>query len=188
MFNKFSYTLHPISDLVAKSQVERMERSDPHLINAIESKLDQSVAKFMIDADTIIASNIKQTNIIDDFLKPLKRFAYIFGNNYYLFYQIDNKIYVDIQHVISNLGLCLDEYKHKYHDFSEFITNSLWDVRFDGTLVRRELIDFHTMGRLILSVDSEFTRTFRLQCALYLVCLLVVFICSLCILALLCCY
>ena len=125
---------------------------NPDQILEIESALDSMVPSFLYTNNLSAQKNPK-----------LSKSAKLFGGNKYLFYLVDDKIYVDIHHIISNLTNDSLTNQKIFRDFSEEISFPIWCPK-QNKLVRRELIDYSTMTKMILSHQCDFSDTFRLEC------------------------
>jgi hypothetical protein len=88
-----------------------------------------------------------------------KHFSY--HNHYFVSYGHDNKPYFDILHIISLLNLKKGSQNDKYREFSKDITFCLWHKNKFGGYILRELITKKTMFNLILSSNSDFSKSFK---------------------------
>lgn len=86
-----------------------------------------------------------------------------------MYYNINNKYYVDIDHILSKIATSKDEYQTLFRKFSGKISFSIWTTTLNSTFKRRDLIDFKTMGLLILSTNNYFSEIFRTECACYVI-------------------
>jgi hypothetical protein len=155
MVNKIPYFAKYIDDLPT--------------ILSIETIMDEQIPIFIRNKNNEIAANINISNIYTDLDRHISRKIFMYYSNTYLYYIIDNKYYVDISHIISNLINYSGDYNKIFNDFSEYICHSIWTIKQDCTYVRRELIDLNTMGRLILKFNTEFSKIFRHECMIYLI-------------------
>lgn len=146
------------------------------ILEEIETYLDDMVSEFANVrtnyADKLVnAENIKLDLILQ--LAP-KKSVFIFHSSYLFYYQFDNKLYVDIDHIISALvksaNLDDDNYYKLFRNFSYKICFSCW-VKSNGTCgyKKRDLIDIITAAKMITSVDCDFSKMFLLQCVLYMI-------------------
>lgn len=144
--------------------------------NVIEPHLDFLAPRLISLELAISAQNIKQENVLADLEKTTIKTAYKFGTNYYVYYHIGEKVYVDVCHIISSMELWnsssekvyYNNYKNIFRKYSDCICERIWDVRADDSIILRELIDLNAMGRIILSTKSEFSTIFIKECALYM--------------------
>lgn len=143
--------------------------SDLNTISLIETKMDNCIPLFVIEKNNIISKIIGITTIFFDPNRDIIRNMYQFHNNTYLYYVIDGKYYVDINHILSKLTDNHDIYKNTFREFSEFISLSMWMKKENNEYILRELIDVPTMARLILKFNGEFSSTFRYECMMYLI-------------------
>ena len=85
----------------------------------------------------------------------------IFSPNFYVYYQIDGIYYVDVNHIVNRMQIDPDM-------ISCYATKSLLDTRYDGTTIKRELIDLVTFNEIMFTYDCSFCHTFRLEFILFL--------------------
>jgi len=93
-----------------------------------------------------------------DFLGK-KKFDY--KGHYFVTYWIDNKLYFDIQHIISVLNLKNTHRNEKYNEFSDYIKFYSWHQNTFGGYILRELIDEEGMYQIILSSNSVLSKSFK---------------------------
>lgn len=146
------------------SNVFVLYNENPDFVSLFESFLDGLFCKNFSDSMglTRLPKNIKT-----DIDRSIKKSVYLFSSNIYLFYQLDNINYVDINQVISCITSDPNEHKNIFRNFSEYIVDAVWTETNDN-YVKRELIDLNTLGRLLLSSNSHFSEIFRIECASYM--------------------
>lgn len=142
---------------------------EPCITSFLEHLYDKQIPKYYTGA---VIANINNANITDNLFHPVENSAYIFGPNCYIYYKIGNNYYVDIHHIISAMKLPDNNIPSK---FSNKISYIIWCRTMNGNLVARELIDLSTMGQILLSIDSEFGRVFRMEYTLYLLVIIILF-------------
>lgn len=160
-----------------KSQIEKyndlMEISGqiyPNRINdsdifLLETFLDNQVPLFISNKNNEMFSNINNESDKKNIVKKVSKF----DSNIYLYYYVDKKYYVDINHIISNLTNNDEEYKNVFREFSEYICQSIWTPKENGKFIKRELIDLQTMGRIILKFNGKFSSLFMYECMFHLI-------------------
>lgn len=141
---------------------------DPRLVLIAEAYLDNLIPQDILTAVDQLILNLNINNIYYDLIYPISKSVSIFGSNCYVYYIINNKYYVDINHIISCMTTSADQYKELFYNYSEYIYTSIWDIGLHGKPFYRELIDLNTMGRLILSYNCLFSQLFIYECLLYL--------------------
>ena len=104
-----------------------------------------------------------------------KKTAFQFLSDINVYYHIDDRRYVDINHIISKLVSTEHQYSMFYKNFGHAIRHSIWTNRFDGNVIKRNLIDIATMGRIILSFNSPYRKRFIIECKLYIALILILF-------------
>ncbi|AYV85447.1 MAG: hypothetical protein Satyrvirus17_7 [Satyrvirus sp.] len=110
------------------------------------------------------------------------KYSRIFLSNVYLYYQINDKPHVDIDHIISNTTSDKEIYQRIFNDFSNDISILLWTTKPDGSLKIRKMVDLKIMTKMILSIHNiiscQFTKTFIIE--FVLIFYVIYFICILC--------
>jgi hypothetical protein len=88
-----------------------------------------------------------------------KKSSLVFFSNIYLYYHINNHIYVDINHIIANMTANPYQFQIIYDKFR-------WMICYT-TEQKRSLIDIPSMTKIILSQNCPFSRRFKLECRFY---------------------
>lgn len=103
-----------------------------------------------IDTVLLIESYLDKLAKINIFEKGehVKKHAFVFNTNMYVYYEINNKLYVDVNHITASM-------------------NST-DI-FEKELIDRDLIDINTMGSIIISYDCDFQKNFKKELMTYLI-------------------
>ena len=96
-----------------------------------------------------------------------KRSVLNFISNTYLYYHINNRMYVDINHIISSLISSPCYFRCTYRKFADKIRHTIWTLDADNILVKRDLIDIKTMVEIILSQNCLFSTRFKLESRFY---------------------
>lgn len=146
---------------------------DPRLVIIIESFLDKTIPNNIIVSMQKIARSININNIYQNLLEPIEKSAFVFYNNAYTYYKLHGKYYVDLYHIVGCICQSKDEYYKTLRMYTQYISNTIWDFRFDKNITMRYLIDLNTMGRIVLSSNSYFKKIFIIECTIYLFLLLV---------------
>ena len=124
--------------------------TDPRLVFIMELFLD-----YYIDAKS------QEINVKDMFNSPpIRKSVGVFSPNFYVYYQIDGIYYVDVNHVANRMQI--DPSTINYHT-----TKTLLDVRYDGTTIKRELIDLVTLNDIMFTYNCSFCHTFRSEFILF---------------------
>ncbi|XWV26653.1 hypothetical protein QJ857_gp0407 [Tupanvirus soda lake] len=97
----------------------------------------------------------------DNFGKLRDKKYFCYHNHYFVCYWKDNEPYFDIQHIISVLNLKKSSWNDKYNEFSDKIEYYYWHKNeYDGYILR-ELIGEKTVYELILSSNSDLSKSFK---------------------------
>jgi len=142
--------------------------NDISKISLTESIFDKNIPDYVYEEDNIIANNIGIPNILFDILQPINKCVFVFYSNIYLYYYVDGKYYIDINHIISKLVTDETLHKNTFQKYSNDICYSIWTISSENKFIRRELIDLNTMARIILSFHGDFSNTFRVECLFYI--------------------
>lgn len=149
-------------------------------VNVIETRLDATVPRFILNK-YILSEKDNIIKIMTDLFTYIDKISYSFDSNVYLFYKINGKLYLDLNHVISWL---IDfpnktEYLKFYNEYSKNILLSIWTMNSSGLIIKRNLIDTTTMNQMILSRKNNFSITYQKECLFFcifiLLCLSILF-------------
>jgi prophage antirepressor-like protein len=88
-----------------------------------------------------------------------KHFCY--RNHYFVSYWKNNEPYFDIQHIISVLNLKKSSWNDKYNEYNDDIKYYIWHKNEFGGFILRELINEKTVYEIILSSNSEISKSFK---------------------------
>jgi hypothetical protein len=149
---------------------------DMDTISLIEAIYDYYTPSFVQIVTDNIHNNIRFSDILFDLFRPMKKCIFAFGTNIYLYYKINNKYYMDMNHLILNL---VDSANHAncFHMHSNKICHFIWTTGFNGKIIRRPLIDMKNIGQIILSTNGEFSNLFRQECMVFIIILQILFYC-----------
>lgn len=137
---------------------------DQDKISSIELLCDKKVPL------SILEENSSINFLANDSNKVLKKSFFIFRDNMYFYYFIDNQFYADINHVIFSLTSDLFSYQNTLKKFSGYISNqNCTQSLISKQPILRNLIDLNTASRIILTYDNEFSTVFKYQCAIYII-------------------
>jgi len=100
-------------------------------------------------------------------LNAVKKY-FSYRNHYFLTYWIDNLPHFDIQHVISVLNLSESYVHDKYKQFAEYVSNHMWYKNEFGGYILRDLISESIVFEIILSSNSDISKTFKKDVAIIL--------------------
>ena len=136
---------------------------NPQKISNLETFLDNKIPQPIMKKNDAIVLSVGRSNIIlND--RAIKLSAFIFYTNVFVYYYVDGKFYVDINHLLSCLTTDMTVYQNTFRDFTDSIANTIWT----GTEARpiyRYLIDFNTVNEIILLFsNNEFAKLFMFQC------------------------
>jgi prophage antirepressor-like protein len=98
-----------------------------------------------------------------------KKIQFTYQNHYFMSYWYEGAPHFDIQHIISVLNLKSTSWHEKYNGFSEKISYLTWHENKYKGYILRELIDETTMYELILSSNSDISKTLKKDVAKILV-------------------
>jgi len=133
--------------------------TDGPTVNIIENYLDEL---------NIFYNREEHTNTITMPTISLNKTAFIFFSNIYLYYHLNDQIYVDIEHIVSNLVSTEQQKNQIMRNYRDLIRHQFLVMSSNGRANQRNLIDIETMARIILSFNNPMSRRFLLECKFYL--------------------
>lgn len=144
---------------------------DPRIVLVVENYLDKKIPKSILCG---INTSAKNDPIVfyEDLLNPIRKSAYIFLTNYYVYYQCNNEYYIDINHIIATVTDNEIEHIRIYQKYKQYIKTSIWDIRYDNFISKRELIDVDTFYSIVLSSNNEFSQIYYFEYVFYVILLL----------------
>ncbi|AZL89205.1 hypothetical protein QKC54_gp0631 [Megavirus baoshan] len=145
--------------------------TDQSIVNNIENLLDSYSPDFIINTSNVIASNISMTNIVADLLYPIKKYIHIVCGNTYIYYIIDNCIYVDLCHILSSV-ISSQEYIDLLQKYSPDINLFQWVLKNNGTYIRRQLINMSTLNKIMMQNNNIFSLNYKIGCLYYMIVIL----------------
>ena len=125
--------------------------TDSRLVSFMELFLD-----YQINAQT---REINTSSMLNS--PTISKSVSIFSPNFYVYYQIDGIYYVDINHIANRMQIDADT-------LSCHTTKTLLDFRYDGAIIKRDLIDLVTLNKIMFAYDCSFCNTFRYEFILFL--------------------
>ncbi|BCS83335.1 hypothetical protein QLL95_gp0788 [Cotonvirus japonicus] len=140
---------------------------DKIIIHHEENLMDDMCPDFIRKTSNKLASNINTNNIIYDFNIKCDKLVYVFNTNTYIYYKINDKWYVDLNHILSNMNLSDDKFIYYNNKFFNYTKICIWMIKNNGTYILRDLLNLESMCAIILSFDCEFSRNFKLECINY---------------------
>lgn len=146
--------------------------TDQLIIDNIENILDNNSPDFIIETSNIIASNIPITNIITDLINSTQKYVHIICGNIYVYYVINNCIYVDLCHILSSMLFSQEEYINLLQKYSPDINLFQWILKNNGTYIRRQLINMSTLNKIMIQCNNNFTLNYKIGCLYYVIMIL----------------
>ena len=86
-----------------------------------------------------------------------------------LLYKIDNKYYVDINHLISKITLDWPTHQVILTNYSNLIDRSIFDIDANCQVINRNLINIDTMAKILTENNCKYSELFRLEIITYLI-------------------
>ena len=97
--------------------------------------------------------------------KNLTKVSFMYKNNYFISYLEENNLYFDIQHIICMLTLKTTARHGKYNEFNDKIKLRILHKNEYGGFIVRELLSDEDMYSLVLSSNSQFSKSFKTNVA-----------------------
>nr|QZX42976.1 hypothetical protein [Mimivirus sp.] len=145
--------------------------TDQLIVNNIENILDSYSPDFIINTSNVIASYIPIANIVADLINPIQKYIHIICGNTYVYYIIDNCIYVDLCHILSSM-ISSQEYVDLLQKYSPDINLFQWTLKNNGTYIRRQLINMSTLNKIMIQCDNNFSLNYKIGCLYYVIMIL----------------
>jgi len=124
--------------------------------------------KTHINKDVTQICEISRQTIQDKYLEKKQEIGLITGiipflykNKKIIIYNNVNDPLFDIRHIINLLNLKYDQSNEKYNEFKQYITHFGFKKNEFGGYIFKEFISFKGMVSIVMSSNSEFSKTFK---------------------------
>lgn len=120
--------------------------TNQYIINEVEQNLDNKIPDFIIEK----YKTVNNTNIMEYENSILN-----FGNTFFLIYEINNKSYIDIHQLLSNMqNLTKEQYLNMFKNYSDKIEYSFLKEG-DNKRIYRELISMEIFYDIMIKNEKN---------------------------------
>ncbi|AGC02101.1 hypothetical protein H012_gp355 [Acanthamoeba polyphaga moumouvirus] len=144
------------------------------LVSCIESIQDYYLPNIVIEKSNTLISLLNPSNIIYDLSQSMNKKVIIFCGNTYICYIINDVIYLDLCHVLCNMNLNECDFFLNLREFSPEIEIFRWMIINNKSIIRRQLINFSTVSKIMLKFDNIYARNYKIASLYFIICLIYV--------------